>query len=183
MAYKGKVISNNITKQSIEFLTTSKDSNGQMLEMISTYQPHSIEPAPHYHPKQHEYFTVVQGELYIRMGKEIYVLKQGYSINIPENTPHSMWNNSDHKTVVHWKVIPASDTEYFLETMMALVNDGKTNERGMPGILQVALTAKHFENVFRLMKPPYLLQRFIFTFLKPFALLAGKKAAYKEYLD
>ena len=66
MAYKGKIISNVKTKQTLEFITTSKDSNGQLLEMISTYEPYSKEPRAHYHPVQDEHFTVLQGELTVR---------------------------------------------------------------------------------------------------------------------
>lgn len=183
MAYKGKTISNNKTKQAIEFVTTSRESEGSLLEMITTYQPHSTEPAAHYHPGQHEYFTVIQGELSVRMNGELFELKKGHSIDIPKNTPHSMWNNADVATVVSWKIVPALQTEYFLETTMALVNHGKTNEKGMPGILQVALLAQHYSDVFRLVKPSYVLQRVIFALLTPFALLAGKKAVYREWLD
>jgi hypothetical protein len=60
MAYKAKIIGNAKTKQTLEFITTSKESDGRLLEMISAYEPHSKEPAQHYHPLQDEQFTVLE---------------------------------------------------------------------------------------------------------------------------
>src|SRR4030095_16196364 len=99
MAFKGKVIHNNKTEQTLEFITNSKDSNGQLLEMYSTYKPHSKEPPLHYHPMQDEQFEIFEGEMCVRMNGKVITLKQGDSIDIPRNTIHSMWNNSDNKAV------------------------------------------------------------------------------------
>ena len=52
MAYKGKFISNPVTGQSIRFLQTREDTAGDLLEMEASFQPNSVEPIPHYHPKQ-----------------------------------------------------------------------------------------------------------------------------------
>jgi hypothetical protein len=46
-----------------------------------------------------------------------------------------MWNNSDGKTIVNWKVQPARNTENLLEMASGLANDGKTNANGLPNIL------------------------------------------------
>lgn len=183
MAYKGKIITNPVNRQSIEFVTTSKDSNGKQLEMIATWAPHSIKPLEHYHPRQHEKFSVVEGELTKLLNGKTCVLSQGQSVDIPAKAAHAMWNNSDKKAVVKWKVLPAMRTQYFLETGVGLAVDGKTGKNGMPDILQTSLLAQKFRKEFRLYKSPYLMQRIIFILLTPFALLSGKKAVYKKYLD
>ncbi len=94
-----------------------------------------------------------------------------------------MWNNSGKRTIVGWKIMPALKTEYFLETVIGLANDNKTNEDSMPDVLQVALLAGNYHKEFRLVKPPHILQRIIFVLLTPLALLTGKKAVYKKYID
>jgi hypothetical protein len=94
-----------------------------------------------------------------------------------------MWNDSDGETVMNWKVRPALQTEYFLETVVGLAADGKTNKAGMPGLLQVALMANQFSREFRLIKPPLLIQKIIFAILSPIASLAGFKPTYKKYID
>ena len=183
MAYKNKVINNPKTGQKIKFLQTAKDTNGQLLEMVSTLSPFSKEPVEHYHPLQDEDFTVLIGELTVKIDGQPKVLKAGDTLHIAKNVVHSMWNNSSETAVVNWKVQPALDTENFLETSTGLATDCKTNERGMPNILQIAIMAKRFSHVFRLSKPSFPLQSVVFAILKPFATLAGYKAIYQEYLD
>lgn len=183
MAYSNKVISNPQTGQSIKFLQTAKDTSGQMLEMESTYLSRSQEPPLHYHPVQSEVFTVLEGELTVLMNGEKKLFRAGQQLNIPAGCRHAMWNESDGITTVNWKVIPAMDTEYLLETGMGLARNGKTKKNGMPPFLQVVMMADSFGNVFRLAKPPYAVQKLLFTVLKPVALLVGYKARYKEYID
>lgn len=183
MAYKGKRITNPYNKQTIEFLRTAKDSAGLELEMKSTWEPFSMKPAPHFHPHQDEVFTVLEGELSLQLNGKTVLLFPGESIQIPAKAIHSMWNNSAAKTVVNWKVFPAYNTEYLLETGVGLAMDGKINKNGMPGILQVALLGEKYRKEFRLGKPSYMLQRLAFWLLTPFALLNGKRAFYPKYID
>ncbi|MDH7462211.1 cupin domain-containing protein [Chitinophagaceae bacterium 26-R-25] len=183
MAYRGKIIRNEVTGQSIRFVVTSKDSKGELLEMVTTYAPHSTPPAAHYHPEQHEEFSVLEGELTVKLDDSIIVLRKGQSIDIPKNSNHSMWNASATKTIVSWKVMPALNTEYFLETATGLANDGKVDTNGRPGLLQVALLASRHRSEFRLSKPSFIVQRILFSILSPVALLVGKKASYPEYIN
>jgi quercetin dioxygenase-like cupin family protein len=183
MAFKNKIIRNPKTRQDIRFLQTSGDTGGRLLEMESTYHELSKEPAAHYHPYQDEDFLLVSGELTVRMDGVLRTLRSGETIHIPKNKIHSMWNSSNGKTVVNWRVQPALQTEYFLETVMGLAGDGKTNDEGMPGILQVSLLATHFSDTFRLASPPFLLQKVLFTLLTPFAYFAGYRPKYKRYIN
>lgn len=183
MAFRNKVIVNSRTKQTIRFIQTGKDTNGSLLEMEATFNAHSKEPAPHYHPYQAEDFTIVKGALTVRINGSQKVFRQGERVHIPVNTVHSMWNDGDVITIVNWKVRPALNTDHLLETAAGLANDGKTNDAGMPGILQVSLMANKFSNVFRLAKPPYAVQKIVFTLLTPVAYLLGYKPTRGKYLD
>lgn len=184
MAYKNKTIRNPMTGQEIRFIQTSKDSNGQLLEMESTYNAMSKEPVSHYHPYQDEFFTIISGEMTVRLdGEETHTLQAGDTLEIPRNQIHAMWNATNQKAVVNWQVRPALNTEELLETVMGLANDGKCNRNGMPGILQIALTSRKYDRELRLVSPPLLVQRVVFSVLKPFAMMAGYKASYVRYLD
>jgi hypothetical protein len=94
-----------------------------------------------------------------------------------------MWNDADDRAIVNWKVYPALDTEYFFETGMGIATYQRTNQLGMPGILQIALTANKFSRMFRLAKPSFTVQQIVFALLSPLAYLAGYKPQYKEYID
>ena len=183
MAYKNKIIYNPKTGQQIKFVQTAKTTRGELLEMITTYQALSTGPVEHYHPVQREVFTMLEGQLNVKINGLEQVLKAGDVLHVPANARHAMWNNGTTKAVVNWKVTPALDTEYFLETSMGLAADNKTNNRGMPPLLQVAVMAHRFSRVFRMSKPPFFIQYTLFVLLKPFAWLAGYKPIYREYVD
>ncbi len=183
MAFKNKIIRNAKTGQEIRFLLTGKDTEGKLLEMEATYTEHSEEPVGHYHPFQTEEFTVISGELTVRMGKQIRLLKAGDKFNIPANCVHAMWNNSGNTIIVDWKVWPAMNTEHLLEISTGLANDGKTNSKGMPNILLVALMMNKFSDVFRLSKPPFFLQKTMFTLLTPVAYILNYRISFDHYLD
>lgn len=183
MAVKGKTISNPVTGQSIRFLQTKNSSGGRLLEMESEYCAGSVEPAPHYHPAQAEDFRIISGEMKIRLAGKLLTLRAGDVLHIPANKVHSMWNEGQASAVVNWQVRPAMDTEYLLETTFGLANAGKTDARGMPGILQVSLTAGKFTKVFRITKPPFIVQKVLFSILAPVARLKGLRAWYPEYIS
>ena len=184
MAYKNKTIQNPVTGQVIRFLQTGKDSNGQLLEMEATYLPESKEPPAHYHPYQDELFTVISGEITIRLEEgETHTLQAGDALAVAKNEIHCVWNASSQKTIVNWQVRPAMQTEQLLETIMGLATDGKCDKKGLPVKLQIALTASRYANELRLASPPFGIQQLLFGVLKPIALLSGYKAVYKKYLD
>lgn len=183
MAYKDKTIHNPKVGQTIRFLQTCKDTDGALLEMEAQYDPQSKEPAPHYHPHQAEDFTIVSGSMTVRMDGALRVLKEGDTLHIPRGKVHSMWNHSDAPATVHWKVQPAMETEYFLETVIGLASDGKTDAKGTPHLLQVALMATRYAPVFRLAKPPFVVQKMVFLLLTPLAYLRGYRASYQRYID
>ena len=183
MAFVNKQIHNSTTGQSYKFIQTAKSTNGEVLEMETAYDPHSKEPPAHYHPYQSEDFTIVSGEVTVRIGANENTLKQGDTLHVPPGDVHAMWNTSNEKAVVNWKVRPALKTEYLLETITGLANDGKTNADGKPGILQAALTLSKFSREFRLSNPPFMVQRIVFSILTPFAYFFGCKPVYEKYLD
>ena len=152
MAYKNKIITNPIVGQQIKFLQTAKDTGGKLLEMDASYRPYSKEPPPHYHPSQEEDFMILKGQM------------------------------TGSTSVINWKIQPALNTEYFLETATGLASD-KRRRRRMRSLLQRSLMANKYSGVFRLSKPPFFIQKILFLLFTPFAWLVGYRASYKQYFD
>jgi len=76
-------------------------------------------------------------------------------------------------------VRPALQFESLLETMFALAVDGKTNKKGMPNPLRLAVIARaHFDTV-RLPHPPAWLQRAGLALGAPLGRLLGYGATYE----
>lgn len=183
MAYPGKEVINPITGQSLRFVRTAEGTGGEVLEMISMLRAGSTEPVPHYHPRQREDFTVLEGTITVRMKGGPRTLQAGDTLHVPANTVHSMWNASDKPAVVNWQVRPAMDTEVFFETAFGLAMDGKVNAKGMPSLPQTALLADHFRHVYRIARPPYPVQRVLFAVIKPLARLMGLRPVYPKYVE
>ncbi|HEX2534172.1 MAG TPA: cupin domain-containing protein [Chitinophagaceae bacterium] len=183
MAYKGKTIRNPQTGQSIRFLQTEKDTGGRLLEMESALRPGSQPPPMHYHPAQSEWFTFLEGTVTVRTASGTRTYGAGDTLQVPAGRPHAMWNEGEVPAKMRWRVEPALDTEYLLETTMGLAGDGRTNRSGMPGLLQTALLLRRFAPVYRPAGPPFLLLQLLFSFLAPIAYLRGLRPTYRKYLD
>ena len=78
---------------------------------------------------------------------------------VPPGTPHRFWNAGDEDARFQCEVRPALQFESLIETMFTLAAQGKTNRKGLPNPLQLAVIARaHFDTV-RLPFPPVALQR------------------------
>ena len=74
---------------------------------------------------------------------------------------------------------PALEFEQLIETMFALAADGKTNEKGMPNPLRLAVIARaHFDDV-RLPFPPVWMQRAGLAVGAPLGRLLGFRDTYE----
>ena len=183
MAFSGKIIENKIVGQQLKFLRVAKETQGEFLEIEMSYSGKSIPPIPHYHPNQEEWFTVLEGELTVRIDGEIRKLKAGEKIYIPKNKVHSMWSEGASKTSVNWIVKPALKTEYFFETAYGLAKAGKVNTKGVPSVFQSALLAMEYSDEFQVATIPRSLQKIIFPVLGFLGRIKGLKGKYAEFMN
>ncbi|MGC4036327.1 MAG: cupin domain-containing protein [Chitinophagaceae bacterium] len=181
MAYTNKVLT--APTMQIRFLQTAKDTKGKLLEMGTTYHSTTEKPPVHYHPYQTEHFTIVNGEMTVIIDHKTQVFKKGESFETTPGQSHAMWNESGKDTIVLWKITPAMNSENFFETINGLLADGRPVNKGIKGLLQMSLTANKFSPVFRLAKPPFFVQKVVFSILSPIAWLLGYRSMYQEYID
>jgi hypothetical protein len=67
--------------------------------------------------------------------------------------------------------------EDFIARLYALAREGKTDDRGAPkNILQTAVVARPHLEEFALARPPYAVQKALFTVLAPIGRLFGFRA-------
>jgi hypothetical protein len=78
------------------------------------------------------------------------------------------------------EVRPALEFESLLETMFALAADGKTNRKGMPNPLRLAVIAKAHFNTVRLPFPPAWMQKTGLALGAPLGRLLGYGPTYIE---
>jgi hypothetical protein len=106
----------------------------------------------------------------------------GDTILAPAGVPHNWWNASDREVVVRVEVRPAARFEACILNAFGLAQDGKVNAKGMPGLLQLAVFAREFDDVIRFTRPPRWVQRLLFGVLAPVARLLGYRGSNPEYM-
>jgi quercetin dioxygenase-like cupin family protein len=174
----GDIIENPVTGERITFLATSADTDGDMVVIETVVQPGGFVAAAHIHPKQEERFEVVSGTLGLKVDGEEIVAGPGETLTIPAGTPHRFWNAGDEEVRFRCEVRPALQFEQLLETMFALAADGKTNRKGMPNLLRLAVIARAHFDVVRLPFPPAFVQRSGLALGAPLGRLLGYSPTY-----
>jgi quercetin dioxygenase-like cupin family protein len=179
MIHTGDTIHNPVTGERITFRATSADTNGEAVVIECAVRPHGFVAAAHVHPSQSERFEVIEGTLGIKVGKEKHELGRGEVALVEAGTPHKFWNAGEDEVRFVCEVRPALQFESLLETMFTLAGDGKTNRKGMPNPLRLAVIAlAHFDTV-RLPHPPAWLQRAGLALGAPLGRALGYRATYE----
>ncbi|HEX6761323.1 MAG TPA: cupin domain-containing protein [Gaiellaceae bacterium] len=179
MIRTGETIENPVTGERIVFRKTSQDTGGEAVVIETFVQPDGFVAAAHVHPSQEERFEVLAGTVGFKIGRDKKVVGPGQRITVPAGTPHRFWNAGDGVAHFVCEVRPALQFESLLETMFALAADGKTNRKGMPNPLRLAVIARaHFDTV-RLPFPPTVVQRVGLALGSPVGRLLGYAPVYE----
>ena len=178
MIRRGDTIENPVTGERVLFRQTSYETGGELVEIECWVQPDGAVAAKHLHPYQTEVFRVVEGSVGFELGERKLVALPGAEIVVEPGTPHKFWNAGDTVARFRTEVRPALQFEQLLETMYGLAADGKTNRKGMPNAVRLAVIAReHFDDV-RLPFPPAWMQRFGLALGAPVGRALGYGATY-----
>ena len=178
MIRKGQTIENPVTGERLRFLETSNETNGEYVLVETTVQPNGFVAAAHVHPYQTETFEIESGTLAFKLDGEEIVAGPGESVTVPAGSAHKFWNAGETEAVFVCEVRPALQFERLIETMFGLAADGKTNKKGMPNPLRLAVIANaHFDDV-RLPFPPEWMQKAGLAMGAPLGRLMGYSPAY-----
>jgi quercetin dioxygenase-like cupin family protein len=154
MAYAGQTISNPVSGETITFVKTAADTNGELLEIDMTLDADGHVPGAHVHPEQEERFEVIAGTMEFRMGLKKIVARPGDVVTVPAGAVHRFRNGGDEEARVRVQVRPALKMEELFEDTVALAEEGKTNRKGMPKPVHLALFVGEYEREVRAPFPP-----------------------------
>jgi quercetin dioxygenase-like cupin family protein len=175
---KGDTIENPMTGEQMTFLETSRETDGEYVLVEVVVQPGGTVAAAHLHPYQVETFEILEGTAGFKVGGDKLTVGPGHVVKVEPGTAHKFWNAGDTELVFRCEVRPALQFEQLLETMFALAGDGKTNRKGMPNPLRLAVIANaHFDDV-RLPFPPAILQKAGLVLGAPLGRLLGYGSTY-----
>jgi quercetin dioxygenase-like cupin family protein len=134
----------------------------------------------HRHPALVERFTVLEGELTLKLDGETRILSEGETAVVEAGVWHDWWNAGERDARVRVEITPGQRFAHMIETMFGLARLGHTNAKGMPSPLQLALTGREFSDVIVFRSPPPAVQRAIFGALSPIARRGGYRATYPQ---
>lgn len=175
----GDTIENPVTGERVLFLATSAETAGESVLVEVTVQPGGGVAAAHVHPYQSERFEIQEGVVAFRRGRREVVAGRGEVITVQPGVVHSFRNAGAGVARFRCEVRPALGFERFLQTMFVLAADGKTNRRGMPSPLRLAVIANaHFDDV-RLPLVPAFAQRAALALGAAAGRLAGFEPAHE----
>jgi quercetin dioxygenase-like cupin family protein len=178
MIHVGDVIENPVTGERLVFRKTSRETGGQAVVIETFVQPNGFVAAAHVHPSQEEQFEILRGSVGFKIAGKKLIAGRGQRLTVPAGTPHKFWNAGDDEAHFVCEIRPALQFEPLIETMFSLAADGKTNRKGMPNLLRLAVIANaHFDTV-QLPFPPAIVQRIGLALGAPVGRLFGYEPVY-----
>jgi quercetin dioxygenase-like cupin family protein len=181
MAKPGDVLEHPVTGERLVWRQVARETSGERVEGDLYAQPGGHPAAAHVHPNQEERFGVLHGTLKLLVGDEESTLTTGQWASVPAGRAHTWWNAGDDEAHVLVQVLPALRTEMFFETFFGLAKDGKTNSKGLPNLLSMAVILREYEDEIRLARPPAFVQRVAFAPLAAVGRRVGYRGWYPQY--
>ncbi len=180
MPKSGQKLTDSFTGDSIEFIETSAETNGERVTLKVKLKSKGQAVDDHLHIIQEESYKILSGRMtYILDGNQHYV-NAGEEVVLPKNKAHNHYNTDNEPVEYIQSITPGLDIDLFIENLIGMINDGKVKEGKLP-FLQAMVTGKYLDSPSRLASIPLGLQNVLINLLGPIARLFGYRAIYKKY--
>ena len=147
--------------QTITFLQTAQDSDGEQLVIEARMRPGAF-ILPHRHLHQEETFEVIDGTATFTVARQKIVATAGEHVRIAPRVAHRFRNASSDDVLIRGTLRPALRTEELFEQLFRLGAEGKVNKLGAPGPLTTRELIREFRTeFFYLAAVPVWLQRLL----------------------
>ena len=176
----GEIWENPVTRERATVLELPQENPDRRATAELTARVGARVVGEHLHPALVERFTVLEGDLTLKLDGATSVLREGESAVIEAGVWHDWWNAGDRDVRARVDVTPGERFAHMIETLFGLARLGHTNSKGMPSPLQLALVAQEFSDVIVFRSPPRVVQRALFGALAPVARWRGYRATYPQ---
>lgn len=186
MVKAGDVLENPVTGERLVIRKLVLDAPGGDQGEVDLYvKPGGAVAGEHVHPAIEESFTVLNGQVGFRLAERESIAPLNQRLVVPPGVAHDWWNAGEEEAHVF---VEASGTGgrrlvEMIQNLFGLAQDGKTNAKGMPNLLQGAIMIREFEEAMYFTKPPRVVQRVLFGPLAVIAKALGYKGSYLKYTD
>ncbi len=177
MYHKKIEFSNAILKDRIQIIEDSE----YKLTFRTYLEPDGGQYELHYHTKLNEKFKIIQGELNVIINNEEKTLIAEDEQTITNFTNHRFYNASGKQVIFDVEVLNPKRMISALQIMYGLVEDGKTNAKGLPNNIFHTAIGLQMMDAFS-PKIPYFIQKFGISILAILGRILGiKKKLIKKY--
>ena len=185
MSKKGDVYTNPVTGERVVLREGSEDGRDPEHVIADLYvEPGGAVAGEHVHDSMWERFEVIAGRVGFRLDGEEKIAGPGEGAEVPAGVVHDWWNAGDERAHVEVELRGGSERfEDMIITIFGLAHEGKTNDMGRPGLLQLALVAREYRDVIRFTKPPAWVQAALFGPLAALGRARGLKPNYPHHRD
>jgi mannose-6-phosphate isomerase-like protein (cupin superfamily) len=159
----------------------TEETNGELIVSDLRVRVGGAVLGAHRHPTIDERFTVLEGKIGYMLDGKKGVLGAGETADLPRGVYHDWWNAGDEEARVIVEIRPGRRFEQMVITLFNLAREGKTNNKGVPNPLQMAVIAQEFKDVVQFMSPPPAVQSALFGVLAPIGRMLGYKAIYPHH--
>jgi mannose-6-phosphate isomerase-like protein (cupin superfamily) len=183
MARAGDIVENPVTGERVIVRIGGDDTGGERLLCDLYVQPGGRVAGAHVHRTLSERFEVVSGTLaYMLDGREA-IARPGEKIEVRPGHVHDWWNGGDDELHAVVEVWPCARFEQAIQTAFCLAIEGRTNAKGMPSLLQLAVIGEEFADTIQFTRPPIRIQRVLFGILAPIGRRRGLRAVYPHHRE
>lgn len=182
MSHRGEVSENPVTGERVVILTDPFEHPDRVLVAHLFVAPGGRVALEHWHPGITERFHVLHGRVGFLIGTEEHELSPGESAEVPPNTPHDWWQLGAETAEVVVEVAPGDRFMEMVGTFFGLARDGKSDKKGVPKPLQLAVSATAYSDVMVVASPPPWVQKALFGVLAPIGRARGLEPSYERYL-
>jgi quercetin dioxygenase-like cupin family protein len=174
----GTVLHNPVTGEYVRIAEASPERGvGEMLAV-----PGGAVAGPHWHPSQVEVFEVLDGVMGYRIGDERAELGPGGSATVPAGVVHDWWNAGEENLRARVTVSPTGSFIAMIAAVWGLGVLGRTNDKGMPGLVAAALLAEAFGDEIVFERPPRAVQQALARTVAPIARRRGRSVTSDEVI-
>lgn len=178
----GEIYENRVQGDRFVVREGGDDTGGERLVADLYIKPGGAVAAKHVHAYTTERFEVLSGTVRFHVDGREELARPGQQVEVPPGIVHDWWNVGDDEAHVLADIRPAERFELMVQNLYGLANDGRTNARGVPRLLPLALFVREFRREAEFVRPPRIVQRVLFTLVSPLARARGYRAINPEYV-
>ncbi len=183
LTHSGDVVENPATRETGRIVVGAADTNGRYLQSELRVRPGGGVSVAHRHAAITERFEVLEGTLTITLDGEPCELRAGEHVTVAPGVAHIYANTSGADAVFRCDVWPAARFEPMVISFFALGMEGKTDAKGAPSPLQLAVILDEFADVMEVVGPPRWLQRMLIPLLARIGRARGLQPTYAHHRD